>query len=134
MAASVRSALAVSVRLASIPKPPVLRAAFPKRASLGVMMSRRAFTGNTSQLKKTEVIKETEVPVSVYTPDSKGVASANSDHFSIPVTPSTPPSPVITPHEVEEKDMVTLDAKLYRQMPPTLQKMSVMGKVIVVTG
>ncbi len=64
----------------------------------------------------------------------QGRASANSDHFSIPVM--SPAAVSTPPHEAAEDDgqVVTLDAKLYRQMPPTMQKMSVMGKVIIVTG
>lgn len=70
--------------------------------------------------------------MSVYNPDSKGVASSNSvEHFSIPVKPgSRAPEPI-----VEEDDKVSpLEERVYRQMPRTLQKMSVMGKVIIVTG
>ncbi len=94
---------------------------------------RRAFCVTAGQRKKTAVIEETEVPVSVYSPDAKGVASANSDHFSIPVKGRTDvtTSPL---EEPEEAKIATLDPKVYRMLPPSMQKMSVMGKVIIVTG
>ena len=113
-----------ATRLATMPRPPVVRQAV--RASV------RPFSVQLPQFKN-EVIKETEIPVSVYTPDSKGVAGGNSDHFSIPVrTKAATPAPVV---EAELDESVTpLDEHVYQKMPPTMQKMSVMGKVIIVTG
>lgn len=120
-----RSVARASARLA-FPKPPVVRAAAP--------FQYRAMSATASRFKKSEVIKEAEVPVSVYTPDSKGVASANSDHFSIPVK-NVPSSTAPVEHvEAEEDSISPLDEKVYQKMPPTMQKMSVMGKVIIVTG
>jgi len=78
---------------------------------------------------KSEVIKETEVPVSVYSPDSKNAGSSASSHHTIPV--KRPTEPVV---EAEEDAVEPLTNKVYQQMPRTLQKMSVMGKVIIVTG
>lgn len=119
-----RSALRAS-RLVAMPRPPVARQVMP-------LISARSFSVQLPQFKN-EVIKETEVPVSVYTPDSKGVASGNSDHFSIPVrTKGAPPPPAVEPEE--NTDVTPLDQKVYEQMPPTMQKMSVMGKVIIITG
>jgi NAD(P)-dependent dehydrogenase (short-subunit alcohol dehydrogenase family) len=132
VAAMARSAVSATIRLAAMPKPPVFRAAMPKPPAVRLAVPRRAFSVSPAQPKKTEVIKETEVPVSVYAPDSKGVASANSDHFSIPVKPAV--SVTTPPQESESEKVVPLDARIYRSMPPTMQKMSVMGKVIVVTG
>ncbi|KAM7184143.1 hypothetical protein V8F33_013158 [Rhypophila sp. PSN 637] len=111
-------------RLTAISRASVMPKAAPSVAQ------RAAFSVSVRQLKS-EVIKETEVPVSVYNPDSKGVASSNSEHFSIPVKPSArAPEPA-----VEEEDKVApLEDRVYRQMPRTLQKMSVMGKVIIITG
>ncbi|KAJ4293722.1 hypothetical protein N0V88_005230 [Collariella sp. IMI 366227] len=80
MAAAARTAR-LATRLTS--RPTFIRAAATQRA---------AFSLTTSRLKS-EVIKETEVPVSIYSPDSKGIASANSDHFSIPIKSTPLPSP-----------------------------------------
>lgn len=134
--AALRSASTLTMRLAAMPKPPAVRASSLLKARAAVpLAARRALSTSGPQLKKTEVIKETEVPVSVYTPDSKGVASSNTgDHFSIPVKGV---APVTTPpQELEqtEEKISTLAPNVFRSMPPTMQKMSVMGKVIVVTG
>lgn len=81
--------------------------------------------------KRTEVIRETEVPVSIYSPDSKGI-SASPDHFSIPVNGNA--QQAATAADPESEEVVPLDPKVFKSMPPTLQKMTVMGKVIIVTG
>ncbi|KAK5661972.1 hypothetical protein OQA88_10083 [Cercophora sp. LCS_1] len=123
MAAAARTVRLAS-RLSAAPRPVIARTAattFTQRAALSVSARRL----------KSEVIKETEVPVSVYNPDGKGVASASSDHFSIPVKPGSKiPEPV--PEETDE--VVPLEEKVFKQMPRTMQKMSVMGKVIIITG
>lgn len=114
----------VAQRLVAAPRPSVARPAF--RAS-----QRAAFSVSACRTIHRLIIKETEVPVSVYNPDGKGAGSSASDRFTIPVKPgSDAPQPV-----VEEQDVVTpLQEKVYRQMPRTLQNMSVMGKVIIITG
>ncbi|KAK1782221.1 short-chain dehydrogenase [Copromyces sp. CBS 386.78] len=122
MAAATRSVRMAS-RLTSFSRPSAL---FAQKASV---TQRAAFSVSIRNLKS-EVVKETEVPVSIYSPDSKGAASANTgDHFSIPVKPR---------QQVEESEpdehVKPLEDKVYRQMPRTLQKMSVMGKVIIITG
>jgi hypothetical protein len=89
----------------------------------------RAFS-NLEAKPKSEVVRGQEIPVSVYTPDPKGVGS---EHFSIPVranavrkdAPAPPP---------ENEDVVPLTKKVFDTMPPTMQKMSVHGKVIIITG
>ena len=96
----------------------------------GSTTRRAAFSISARQLKS-EVIKETEVPVSVYSPDAKGVASANSDHFSIPVRP---PPKAPEPVAEENEEVKPLEERVYRQMPRTLQRMSVKDKVIIITG
>ena len=125
MAAAARTAR-LAPRLAAISRPAVAR------AGAGSVAQRAAFSVSARRMKS-EVIKETEVPVTVYSPDHKGVASGNSaDHFSIPVknAAAAAPEPI-----AEEEDAVTpLQDKVYRQMPRTLQKMSVHGKVIIITG
>ena len=123
--ASVARTARLAPRLAAISRTAIARAGLPSAAQ------RAAFSVSANRLKS-EVIKETEVPVSVYNPDAKGVASASSDHFSIPVKPgSRAPAPI---DEVEEDAVHPLQDKVYRQMPRTMQKMSVMGKVIIITG
>jgi hypothetical protein len=108
--------------MAARPRATVGRAALP-------LFQRAALSGSTAP-RKSEVIKETEVPVSVYSPDSKGAnTSANGEHFKIPVRRDQAEVPA------EEEDKVTpLTSKVYNQMTPTMQKMSVMGKVIIITG
>jgi NAD(P)-dependent dehydrogenase (short-subunit alcohol dehydrogenase family) len=104
------------------------RPAFARPATASVAQ-RATFTLSARRFKS-EVIKETEVPVSVYTPDSKGAASLSSDHFSIPVKASKAPEPAA----VEEDQVTPLEEEVYKQMPRTMQKMSVMGKVVIITG
>ncbi|EHA50747.1 hypothetical protein MCOR27_008619 [Pyricularia oryzae] len=120
------------MRLAGIP----CRAAasMPMPAARFAPVAKRAFSNSMQQPKKSEVIKETEVPVSVYTPDSKGVASGNSDHFSIPVKGSSRAAVAQPPTPEEDEPVVPLSSKVYSQMPGTMQKMSVYGKTIIITG
>ncbi|KAK3998352.1 hypothetical protein QBC44DRAFT_3243 [Cladorrhinum sp. PSN332] len=121
MAAAART-VRVAPRLAALGRPAIARSA-PSVAQ------RAAFSVSAGRFKS-EVIKETEVPVSVYSPDSKGTASSSSDHFTIPVKNNSRP---LEPSP-EDEDVVPLQDKVYNQMPRTLQKMSVHGKVIIITG
>jgi len=117
---SVARNVRLASRLATVPRVSV-KAAIPSVAQ------RAAFSVSARQ-HKSEVIKETEVPVSVYNPDGKGAASSSSDHFSIPVKRT--PEPVAE----EDEKVSPLEERVYRQMPKTMQRMSVMGKVIIITG
>jgi NAD(P)-dependent dehydrogenase (short-subunit alcohol dehydrogenase family) len=110
-------------RFAAISRPAVPRA--------GVSIAQRAAFSGSARLMKSEVIKETEVPVTVYSPDHKGIATGNSDHFNIPVKNSAASPEAIAE---EEEAVQPLDDQVYKQMPRTLQKMSVHGKVIIITG
>ncbi|KAK4241473.1 hypothetical protein C8A03DRAFT_30334 [Achaetomium macrosporum] len=122
MAAVARTARLAS-RLAATPLQTVARPAVFAGAQ-------RAAFSVSAKRTKSEVIKETEVPVSVYNPDAKGVASSSSvDHFKIPVQPGAAGEP--TP---EEEQVQPLQDKVFRQMPRTLQKMTVKDKVIIITG
>ncbi|KAK4232566.1 hypothetical protein QBC38DRAFT_4487 [Podospora fimiseda] len=121
MAAAART-VRMAPRLAGLGRPVIARSA-PSVAQ------RAAFSVSAGRFKS-EVIKETEVPVSVYSPDSKGTASSSSDHFTIPVKNNSRP---LEPSP-EEEDVVPLQDKVYNQLPRTLQKMSVHGKVIIITG
>lgn len=90
-----------------------------------IAMGTRAFSIQLPQFKS-EVIHENEVPVSIYSPDAKGAQSG-----SIPVK-AHKPAPIPT---MEENDSVTpLSDEAYNALTPTMQKMSVKGKVIVITG
>lgn len=123
MTAAARTAR-LAPRLAAVSRPIITR---PATSSVA---QRAAFSVSASRMKS-EVIKETEIPVSVYSPDAKGVASSNSDHFKIPVQPGA----VAPEAAAEDQETVApLQEKVYRQMPRTLQKMSIMGKVVIVTG
>lgn len=73
------------------------------------------------------------MPVSVYSPDAKGVAQATSDHFSIRVRPKQVSQPPVSEIEGED-DIVPLSSKAYAAMSPTMRKMTVMDKVIIITG
>lgn len=106
-------------------------AAAPAAFAHRTPMIQRAAFSRAAARPKSEVIKETEVPVSVYSPDSKGAASANSDHFSIPVRQTSNKTQEIP---AEKETISPLSPKLFSQLPATMQKMTVMGKVIVVTG
>lgn len=121
MAAAART-VRMAPRLAALGRPAITR-------SVPSVAQRAAFSVSVGRFKS-EVIKETEVPVSVYSPDSKGTASASSDHFTIPVKNNSRP---LEPAP-EEEEVVPLQDKVYSQMPRTLQKMSVHGKVIIITG
>lgn len=124
--AAARSALRMTSRMAAMPRPAAPRA-LPA-------LAQRAFLSGSTAPRKSEVIKETEVPVSMYAPDSKGVGHANSsDHSSIPVrrNPQGPPPAV---EEEPMKTVTPLTNEVYSQMPATMQKMSVKDKVIIITG
>jgi hypothetical protein len=90
----------------------------------------------TSRLAKREIISEREVPVSSYTPDSKGAASGSADHagehYSIPVRRN--PDIEVPNQDTDVEVVQPLKEEVYQTMPATLQKMSVMGKVVIITG
>jgi len=94
--------------------------------------AQRAAFSVSAVRSKSDVVAETEIPVSVYSSDSRGAAGSTSDHFSIPVNrDDAKPRPIPTE---ENTDVTPLTKKVYRDMPPMMQKMSIMDKVVVVTG
>ncbi|KAI8251767.1 putative NADP-dependent mannitol dehydrogenase [Colletotrichum sp. SAR11_239] len=116
--ASARSALRLTSRLAP-------RFAIRSQVARPFSISARAL--------KSDVVREKEIPVSVYAPDAKG--TGQSDHFSIPVREHDSRPPTETPLPVPENDnVVPLTRKTFDSMPPMMQKLSVMGKTIIVTG
>jgi hypothetical protein len=121
--ASASRSLRLASRFTAVPRP------FALRTATASVSQRAAFTVSARRFKS-EVVRETEVPVTVYNPDSKGAPGSSPEHFTIPAQPSRPVEPV-----VEEVDEVQpLSDEVYAQMPRTLQKMSVKGKVIIITG
>jgi hypothetical protein len=89
--------------------------------------------GTAATLKKREVIAEKEVPVSSYTPDGRGTLSGSShgQQYSIPVRKDPK---VEVPAEGHVDRVVPLTQGAFQRLPATLQKMTVMGKVVIVTG
>ncbi|KAI1325059.1 short chain dehydrogenase [Xylariaceae sp. FL0255] len=117
---ALRVSRAVAPLLSNSSRTPAVSRAFPRAFSMSSVRS------------KSDVVRETEIPVSVYSPDSKGAAGSTSDHYSIPVNrDDAKPKPF--PSE-EDADIIPLTKKVWRDMPPMMQKMSVMDKVVVVTG
>lgn len=87
----------------------------------------------SSELKKREIISEKEIPNSSYTADGKGTLSGSgaAQHSTISVRPD----PTINvPAEADEVKVVPLSRAVYDKMTPMMQKMTVMDKVVVVTG
>lgn len=84
----------------------------------------------------TGAVRETEVPISVYTPDAKGVGSNNAMHGTIPVrqedgrAASTPGVPA--PNNMENLGRLRDD--VFDRLPATVKAMTVKDKVIVITG
>lgn len=99
-----RSVVRAASKVATASKAPLFRASFSSATTL-----------------KREVIAEREVPVSTYTDGS--------------VKRST----IIVGDDVAEAEkkvekVTPLSRTVYNSMPPTMQKMSVFGKVVIVTG
>jgi NAD(P)-dependent dehydrogenase (short-subunit alcohol dehydrogenase family) len=104
-------------------------------AGIRSFSSARAFStvsalGVQPTTQKKEVVREKEVPVSVYSPDAKG---NTSDHYSIPVRPASPPTE-IPQAGPESEDVTPLTKRAYDSMPQTMKNMSVFGKTIIITG
>jgi hypothetical protein len=105
------------------------RASSYARVSLS-SVSRRATFSISAKNCRSEVIKESVVPVSVYNPDGKGAAANGSpgERYSIPVTPPK------SSQQVLEETVTPLTDEVYNQLPSTLQKMTVKDKVVIITG
>lgn len=126
MVAALRT-LRVAGRIA-MPRPAVVRA-----AAVPSVAQRAAFSVSARRFKS-DVVKETEVPVSVYTPDSKGVGSGSApDHFTISVKEGAA-APEPAPEEFVDESVTPLNDKVFKSMPRTLQRMTVHDKVIIITG
>ena len=121
--ASARSVLRASRALGPMVSAP--RVAAPRA------MGMRSFANSAIRFKS-DVVREDEVPVSVYAPDSKGGPGANSDHYSIPVSRE---NQKVAPISTEENgDVTPLTDQVFNSLPPTMQRMSIKDKVVIVTG
>lgn len=87
----------------------------------------RYYATESKNLKR-EIISEKQVPVTAFKPDSaNSTGSTTPHHFTIPVVASKPvaePTEAVTP----------LTHAAYAQLPATLKKMTVFGKIVIVTG
>ena len=106
----------------------------PAFRATGASITQRAAFSASARTFKSGVVKETEVPVSVYSPDSKGTASgaAAADHFTISVKEGAQ----APPEAIDEIDdsVNPISEKVYKALPRTLQKMTCYGKVVIITG
>jgi hypothetical protein len=135
---SLRTAARLTGRMATglaMPKPSLARPMMGATKAVSGYQARTLTFSKKRPLKKSEVIKEEEIPVSVYSPDAKGVGSANAaDHFTVPV-PQDAKANLADPADEEPMQTVTpLDASVFKSMPRTMQSMTVMDKVIIITG
>ena len=98
-------------------------------AARALPAAHRSFSRTTAARSSRRDGLEGEVPVSSYAPGAKGAAAGR-----IPVNRASAagrPAPI----DAEENgDVTPLSQQVYSTMPPTMQKMSVMGKVVIVTG
>jgi len=116
-----RSIFAAS-RMAAVRRTPLITI---PRASMIAKNSRMAFT-TTSKASDYEVISEKEVPTTTYSPGS-GVERTTlvvEDHGAAAAKAATEVVDVVTP----------LTKAGYAQLTPSLQKMTVFGKVVIITG
>ncbi|GAO16333.1 uncharacterized protein UV8b_05642 [Ustilaginoidea virens] len=110
------------------------RAAAPRVAALARPSSRplsaTAVRAVSDTAQKRSVVREKEVPVTVY-----GAGHGPGDKHTVRVTEEAAHVPLDSPAPRPEYDLVQpLGKKVYEAMPHTLRSMSVYGKVVVVTG
>jgi hypothetical protein len=107
------------VRAAS--KAPAMSAA-PK-AVTSAFVSRASFSAGAMLRKSPEVIAEREVPTSSYT-------GGEAHHSTLKIRDDDKPSAAKLP----EERVVPLTRDIFDRMTPSMQKMTLFGKVVVVTG
>ncbi len=103
------------------------------RGNFSLVQAARPISTSARLYKPREIISEKEIPVSSYTPDGTGTATGSSgaQRSSIPVRPD----PTIeVPVETNTEKLVPLTKAVYDKLPGTLQKMTVMDKLVIVTG
>ncbi|TAQ87086.1 hypothetical protein B7494_g4589 [Chlorociboria aeruginascens] len=98
--------------------------AAPRAVAPASRMARRTFITTGTKTDAYETPAEKEVPATTYTPGS-GV-----EKTTIPV-----PDAIVAPVQPSIVETVTpLAEEAYQKMSPTMQRMSIMGKVVIVTG
>ncbi|KAH6900741.1 hypothetical protein B0T10DRAFT_36212 [Thelonectria olida] len=119
MSAAARNLLRVSRTAAPVVRPAASSARF---------FSTTRINRVTDTANKKSVVREKEVPVTVY---GKG----HGDKSTVQVPESAANVPHDSPTPPAENDAVTpLTRKVYESMPHTMKNMSVFGKTIIVTG
>lgn len=81
-------------------------------------------TESAAPKSKREVIAEKQIPVAEY-------VNHSPKHSSIPVRDDPD---VEVPHREEPKTVQPLTREMYEKLPKALQKLTVMDKVIIITG
>lgn len=94
------------------------------RSNLTFVKAARPLT-TSARLYQREIIAEKEIPIASYTDDKQPVRT------SIPVRDDPE---IEVPVEAGEVNVKPLNRALYAKLPNTMQKMSVMDKVVIVTG
>ncbi|RFU24708.1 hypothetical protein B7463_g11635, partial [Scytalidium lignicola] len=112
---AIRSSVFRATRLTSRATPTLSRA------------PRAFFSGSTKLRDDVEIISEREIPVSTY--NGKG-ENAQGRHSTIPVRGT----PTLEAAGAEVETVKPLAKGVYNAMPKTLQKMSIMDKVVIITG
>ncbi|KAH8816115.1 hypothetical protein F5884DRAFT_818243 [Xylogone sp. PMI_703] len=87
---------------------------------------RALFSGSAKLRDDVEIIAEREIPVSVY----NGKGEAQGRHSTIPVRGTT----TSLEAGAEAESVKPLTKGTFNAMPKTLQKMSIMDKVVIITG
>lgn len=107
-----------------------LQSAVRTPRAAAVTQALRLYTTESKNLKR-EIISEKQVPVTAFQPDGPSSLGGTSTphHLKVPVgsvksDAAAEPTPALTP----------LSQDLYAKLPATVQKMTVMGKVVIVTG
>lgn len=101
----------------------------PRIATAGA----RAFSMTRSNLvtdtqNKKSVVREKEIPVTIY-------GAGQGEHTTVPVPDGASKVPFESPVPSTEGETIQpLSRKVYESMPQTLKNMTVMGKVVIVTG
>lgn len=112
----------IASRVSVMPRPPV---GPPTIARIPV----RNFSATACTFKK-EVIRETEIPVSVYNPDGKRATGGSAaDHYKINVVNNSPADAPAPSDNVQ-----CLTQSQFEKLPKTVRDMTVFGKVVIVTG
>lgn len=116
-----RNAMRLAVPTARIATPAV------RIAGVRAFSSTRANLVTDTQNKKS-VVREKEVPVTIY-------GAGQGEHSTVRVPEGAAQVPYDSPVPPTEGDVIQpLSRKVYDAMPQTLKNMTVMGKIVIVTG